>query len=100
MTQKLSDQIKKSKITLYEIMADHATNWIEQSDDFAHASCPFCHPKDKKHYLRVSKKKNIFFCFNCHVGGDRLTYIQKLKDCTFDEACHYLADKYVNTHVY
>lgn len=100
MASKISDAARKNKITLYELMADHAVKWEHHDGDYARASCPFCPDAEKKHYMSVSRKKNIFYCYNCKVGGDRLTYIQKIKDCTFEEACHYLADKYVDTHVY
>lgn len=100
MTDKIVDKIVKNKITLYEIMADHAVKWEEVNEEYARASCPFCKPTERKHYLSVSRKKNLFYCANCHVGGDRLAYIMQLRGCTFAEACHYLADKYVDTHVY
>jgi DNA primase len=100
MAGKLAQEVKKNKITLYELMADHAVKWEEVNEEYARASCPFCTPEDRKHYLSVSRKKDIFYCANCRVGGDRIEYIKQIKNCTFQEACHYLADKYVDTHVY
>lgn len=98
---KANDQSLKKKITLYEIVADHAPNWnISTNDNYARSLCPFGNPQDKKHSFSVSKRLSIFYCNICVIGGDSITYIMHLKKLSYEQACHYLADKYVETHVY
>lgn len=98
--KKIIHKVNKSGITLYEIMADHAIKWEDNNGDYARASCPFCSHEDNNHYLIVSKKKNLFYCSRCHLGGDRFSYITKVRNCSFVDACFYLAQKYVHTDIY
>lgn len=100
MNDKTAKKFEKSKITLYEIMADHATQWEDLDGNYARATCPFCPPDGSKHLLLVNRKKDIFYCSSCNTGGDRITYIATLKNISFNDAVHYLADTYVDTHLY
>ena len=37
-------------------------------------TCTFC---NEEKALSVSQEKQVFYCFNCHIGGDILTFVAK-----------------------
>jgi len=53
--------------------------------------CPFHHEKTPSFY--VSPQKQIFKCFGCGEAGNVITFIMKLQNKTFPEACEYLAKR-------
>jgi DNA primase len=52
-------------------------------------SCPFCQETTKRS-LAVSDKKQIFYCFSCHEGGDSISFISSIKKITPKQAIDYL----------
>ena len=48
----------------------------------------------KRASFTVSPHKEIFYCFGCHEGGDVITFIGKVENCTPFEAIKHLADRY------
>jgi twinkle protein len=46
--------------------------------------CPF-HP-DTNPSFSVSPKRGIYKCFGCGVSGDVFDFVQRIENCTFDEA--------------
>lgn len=57
--------------------------------DFAH--CPF--HEDKTPSFKVYKKKNRWYCFSCHGGGDIIDITQKFHQCDFVSAVKLLLKK-------
>lgn len=54
--------------------------------------CPF--HNDKNPSLSVSPSKNICHCFVCGEGGNPITFVRKMENCSFQEACRLLGEKY------
>lgn len=51
-------------------------------------SCPF--HEEKTPSLKIDPERQTFFCFGCSTGGDSISFIQKLYDLSFKDACKYL----------
>jgi DNA primase len=52
------------------------------------ALCPFHHEKTPS--FTVSESKQIFYCFGCKTGGNSISFIKKIDQCSFKEAISYL----------
>jgi DNA primase len=55
------------------------------------ACCPF--HGEKTPSFSVSKEKQFFYCYGCHVGGDVFEFVRRMENCTFPEALKILAQK-------
>ena len=53
--------------------------------------CPFHHEKTPS--FMVSPSKQIFKCFGCGVGGNALTFIQRVENLEFKDALEFLAER-------
>ncbi len=78
----------KAHIELGKIFEDEGLN----SDGLEEASggCPFC----GFNKMSIAKAQNIFYCFECHIGGDSIAFIAKLKDLNQIEAVNYIIEKF------
>ncbi len=53
--------------------------------------CPFHNEKTPS--FSVSREKQMYYCFGCHVGGNVYTFLMKHENMTFPEAVEYLAKR-------
>ncbi|WP_091967272.1 DNA primase [Propionibacterium cyclohexanicum] len=53
--------------------------------------CPF--HDEKTPSFQVTPSRGLFYCFGCGVGGDVITFLQKIDNLSFTEAVQTLADK-------
>ncbi len=53
--------------------------------------CPF--HSEKTASFSVSERKQIFYCFGCHAGGNAATFLMKYENCSFQEALQRLAER-------
>ena len=58
--------------------------------------CPF--HDDQTPSFSVSPSKKIAKCMSCGEGGNPINFLKKIKNISFDEACHYLAER-VGVHL-
>lgn len=49
-----------------------------------------CFHADSTPSMKVFPQNNSFFCFSCRTGGDTITFIQKLHNMNFIDACKHL----------
>lgn len=63
-----------------------------RSSEYYRARCPLC--KGSGLPFTMSIKKQIFYCFECHTGGDVITLVSKVSDLSQKDAAKYLAAKY------
>lgn len=54
--------------------------------------CPF--HNDKTPSMSVNIEKNMFYCFGCGAGGDPITFVQKIDNLSFIDACKKMAEWY------
>ena len=53
--------------------------------------CPFHHEKTPS--FNVSERKQMYYCFGCHAGGNVITFLMDYEKLTFVESLRFLADR-------
>jgi DNA primase len=53
--------------------------------------CPF--HSEKTASFTVSPEKNLFHCFGCHEGGNLFSFVMRMENVEFAEACEIIAEK-------
>ena len=51
-------------------------------------------PFGKTASFTVSPHKEIYYCFGCHAGGDVISFIARMEQCTQIEAAKHLVERY------
>ena len=80
----------KSNVSILDITKQY-TN-IKKAGLYWKGHCPFHHEKTAS--FTVSPHREIFYCFGCSSGGDVITFITKVEQCSAIEAVKILADRY------
>jgi DNA primase len=84
---KISEIIEKNDIV--DVISGYMT--LKRSGSNYGALCPF--HSEKTPSFSVSSSKQIFNCFGCGVGGNVITFIQKIERINFIEAVKLLAER-------
>lgn len=87
-SDELIEEIKSSNdivdiISQYVVLKRRGRNFL--------GLCPF--HKEKTPSFSVSPDKQIFHCFGCGVGGDVITFINKIENLNYRECVQMLAEK-------
>lgn len=72
----------KKKVDIVNIISHYVE--LKREGTSYKGLCPF-HP-DTNPSFSVSPERQIYKCFGCGVGGDVFDFIQRIENCTFDEA--------------
>ncbi len=80
----------KSQLAILDVAREYTT--LKKLGSYWKGTCPFHHEKTAS--FTVSPHKEIFYCFGCHVGGDVVTFLAKVENCTPIEAAQYAAERY------
>jgi DNA primase len=80
----------KSKISILDIVSQYAT--LKKTGVYWKGRCPFHHEKTAS--FTISPHKEIFYCFGCHEGGDVITFVTKIENCSPLEAAKLLAEQH------
>ncbi len=80
----------KDKISILEIIGQYTT--LKKAGTYWKGPCPF--HSEKTGSFTVSPHKEMFYCFGCQAGGDIITFVSKIENCTPIEAVQLLADRY------
>lgn len=89
ISQTSVDRIREA-MDILEVVNDFVSlkkkgsNWM--------ACCPFHHEKTPS--FSVAPAKGIFKCFGCGKGGDAISFVMEMENCSYTEALRYLAKKY------
>jgi len=78
----------KNKLSLEEVTLKYTD--LKKDGNYLKAACPLC----SKQGFTVSPGKQIFYCFNCHTGGDAITLVSKIENIKQYEATLKLADEF------
>jgi len=84
---KISEIIEKNDIV--DVISEYMT--LKRSGTNYSALCPF--HSEKTPSFSVSATKQIFNCFGCGVGGNVITFIQRIEKMEFVEAVKLLAER-------
>ncbi|MBW2969396.1 hypothetical protein KY314_04785 [Candidatus Woesearchaeota archaeon] len=79
----------KRNSKLEDIVEYHGIK-LKREKEYSKGTCPFC--KKEGDTFTVSRKKEVFYCFGCHEGGDVITFQAKLKEITQVEAAYELKE--------
>ncbi len=80
----------KERISILQVVSEHVS--LKKAGLYWKGCCPF--HGEKTASFTVSPHREIFYCFGCHMGGDVITFISKVENCTVLEAAKQLADRY------
>ncbi len=80
----------KEQISILDAIGSYVT--LKKAGLYYKGSCPFHHEKTAS--FTVSPHKEIFYCFGCHAGGDVISFISRIEQCSQLEAAKLLADRY------
>ena len=79
-----------------EISIRNIINQYTNIDKQGFAKCPFhsdTHPSLKIYDKGQRQSDHHWYCFGCQVGGDVITFIEKIENCGFQEAIQILSEK-------
>lgn len=85
--QLISEIIERNDIV--DVISEYMT--LKKSGTNYKCLCPF--HSEKSPSFTVSSTKQIFNCFGCGVGGNVITFVQKMERLEFIEALKFLADR-------
>src|SRR5271170_5792442 len=80
----------KQRIAILDVIGEYVS--LKKAGNYWKGQCPFHHEKTAS--FTVSPHKEIFYCFGCHSGGDVITFITKVENCTPIEAAKHLIERY------
>jgi DNA primase len=80
----------KGRLSILDVIGEYTH--LKKAGTYWKGHCPF--HSEKTASFTVSPHKEIFYCFGCHIGGDVITFISKVENCSAMEAVHHLAERY------
>jgi DNA primase len=80
----------KSQVSILDVIKEYAT--LKKAGSYWKGSCPF--HSEKTASFTVSPHKEIFYCFGCHSGGDVISFMAKVENCSPIEAAQQLVERY------
>jgi DNA primase len=80
----------KQKISILDVVMNYSS--LKKAGSYYKGRCPFHHEKTAS--FTVSPEKEIFYCFGCHIGGDVISFISKVENCSQFEAAKLLSEQY------
>lgn len=80
----------KTKITILDVVSEYTS--VKKAGLYYKGQCPF--HSEKTASFTVSPHKEIYYCFGCHAGGDVISFIARIENCTQIEAAKHLVERY------
>ena len=87
ITQDVIEEIK-SRLDIVDVASERIS--LKKTGSNYKGVCPF-HSEKTPSFI-VNPDKQIFHCFGCHVGGDVISFVEKIENITFYEAIIKLAE--------
>jgi len=82
----------KRDIPLTEILAWQGYKLIKSGETYR-AQCQLCNHKSKRAFV-VTPAKGLWFCFNCHRGGDGIAYVALVENVSVQEAARLIRNHF------
>lgn len=89
-TEKNLFQFIKQRVSILDVINEHVS--LKKAGHYWKGQCPF--HDEKTASFSVSPHREIFYCFGCHAGGDVITFLAKIENCSNIDAAKQLADRY------
>lgn len=80
----------KERVSILTVINEQVS--LKKAGFYWKGRCPF--HDEKTGSFTVSPHREIFYCFGCHAGGDVITFVSKIENCTQLEAAKNLADRF------
>jgi DNA primase len=80
----------KSNVSILDVVNQYAT--LKKAGLYWKGTCPF--HSEKTASFTVSPHREIYYCFGCHSGGDVISFMAKVENCSPLEAAKLLIDRY------
>jgi DNA primase len=80
----------KDKVQILDVVQEHLV--LKKAGNYWKGPCPF--HSEKTGSFTVSPHRGIFYCFGCQEGGDVISFISKVENCSQVEAAKQLAERY------
>lgn len=80
----------KEHLSILDVVNEYTT--LKKSGAHWSSCCPFHHEKTAS--FMVNEEKGIYYCFGCHAGGDLISFIAKIENCSPLEATQHLIQRY------
>lgn len=80
----------KSQVSILDVVNQYAT--LKKAGLYWKGTCPF--HGEKTASFTVSPHREIYYCFGCHSGGDVVSFMAKVENCSPIEAAKLLIDRY------
>ena len=80
----------KQRLPILDVIQEHLV--LKKAGNYWKGACPF--HSEKTGSFTVSPHRGIFYCFGCQEGGDVISFVSKVENCTQVEAAKQLAERY------
>ncbi|MCX5922406.1 MAG: DNA primase [Candidatus Dependentiae bacterium] len=80
----------KSSLSILDVVGNYTT--LKKAGLYWKGHCPFHNEKTAS--FTVSPHKEIYYCFGCNSGGDLISFIAKVENCSPIEAAKLLVERY------
>lgn len=80
----------KANISILDVVSEYSS--LKKAGLYWKGNCPFHNEKTAS--FTVSPHKEIFYCFGCNMGGDVISFIEKVENCSPIEAANHLVERY------
>ena len=80
----------KSHVNILDVASEYSS--LKKIGFYYKGQCPF--HSEKTASFTVSPAKEIFYCFGCHVGGDVVSFMAKMENCSPIDAAKLLIERY------
>ena len=80
----------KAHVSILDVVGGYSS--LKKAGLYWKGNCPFHNEKTAS--FTVSPHKEIFYCFGCNSGGDVISFIEKVENCSPIEAANHLIERY------
>jgi DNA primase len=80
----------KERVPILDVINEHTI--LKKIGGYWKGQCPF--HSERTASFTVSPHREMFYCFGCQAGGDVISFVSKIENCTQIEAAKQLAERY------
>ncbi len=84
----------KHRLNIIDVATKLGSKLTQQGRNTYHGTCPTGHASKSGTSFHVDSNQQVFHCFNCGIGGDIFTLVEKVYNLSSWEALKWLVDEY------